>query len=340
MARLNIFWHKVQRWTTNSFSATPTGILSVESCLSAVLHLISLRQRIAALRAICSRPAVNPVTARLEASFPSLSAHSAKDSARALTRGLKSVYLPLNWKSPQHVPPITNHLPIDAVAYKTIPFTQGLSWMSMVNSHLASPALAIPPQSLMNNTYPARKQRVREALLEEWSRLFLTLGYYQHSSTFSPVLLMGLDKIIAGPIYQMRAGKRYVAPHPTWSPRCRHLLPLLWSRTQNHSNTASSPACPDRALTQASSTVSPVLVKMLTSALLSHNSKGSQPESAEPPPDSPNDLSTEHALFFPPFTAFTSGSAPPRVLCFLLAELLACWIFFPATTCELSLLDN
>jgi len=39
--------------------------------------------------------------------------------------------------------------------------------MSMVNSHLASPALAIPPQSLMNNTYPARKKRVREALLEE-----------------------------------------------------------------------------------------------------------------------------------------------------------------------------
>jgi len=31
--RLNTFWHKVQRWTTNPFSPTPTGILSVESCL-------------------------------------------------------------------------------------------------------------------------------------------------------------------------------------------------------------------------------------------------------------------------------------------------------------------
>ena len=29
--RLNTFWRKVQRWTTNCFSATPTGILSVES---------------------------------------------------------------------------------------------------------------------------------------------------------------------------------------------------------------------------------------------------------------------------------------------------------------------
>jgi len=33
IACLNSFWHKVQRWTTNLFSVTPTGILSVESCL-------------------------------------------------------------------------------------------------------------------------------------------------------------------------------------------------------------------------------------------------------------------------------------------------------------------
>jgi len=31
--RLDTFWRQVQRWTTNCFSATPTGILSVESCL-------------------------------------------------------------------------------------------------------------------------------------------------------------------------------------------------------------------------------------------------------------------------------------------------------------------
>ena len=35
-ARLNTFWHKVQRWTTNCFSATPTWILTVESCLPPV----------------------------------------------------------------------------------------------------------------------------------------------------------------------------------------------------------------------------------------------------------------------------------------------------------------
>jgi len=41
MAHLNTFWHKVQRWTTNCFSATPKGILAVESCLPPVPLLIS-----------------------------------------------------------------------------------------------------------------------------------------------------------------------------------------------------------------------------------------------------------------------------------------------------------
>jgi len=80
MARLNTFWHKVQRWTTNSFSATPTGILAVESCLLPVALLISQRQRLAALRVVCSPPELSPATSRLHTSFPSLSAHQAHGS--------------------------------------------------------------------------------------------------------------------------------------------------------------------------------------------------------------------------------------------------------------------
>jgi len=63
--RLDTFWHKVQRWTTNCFSATPTRILSVESCLPPISLLITHRQRLAALRIVCSHPSVNPATARL-----------------------------------------------------------------------------------------------------------------------------------------------------------------------------------------------------------------------------------------------------------------------------------
>jgi len=105
MARLNTIWHKVERWTTNCFSATPTGILAVESCLPPVALLISQRQRLTALQVICSPPELNPATVRLHRSFPSLSAHRAHDSLRALTRGLSSVYLPLHWKTPRPVPP-------------------------------------------------------------------------------------------------------------------------------------------------------------------------------------------------------------------------------------------
>jgi len=182
MASLNTFWHKVQRWTMNCFSVTPTGILSLASCLPHVPLLISQRQRLAALRVICSPPEVNPQTACLYTSFPSLTAHQAHDSSRALTRGLKSVYLPLYWRTPRPTPSIRNHLLVDAVAHKTIPFTSCLSRMPMINSHHVSPALAGPSQSLMDNTYFAQKKRVRQTLLQESARLFPARGYYSHPS--------------------------------------------------------------------------------------------------------------------------------------------------------------
>jgi len=86
----------------------------------------------------------------------------------------------------------------------------------MINSHLVSSALAVPSQSPMNNTYSAMKKRVREALLEEWSLLFPTQGYYHHRPTLNPQHFMGQGKFMAGRIHQMRARKRYLAAYPTW----------------------------------------------------------------------------------------------------------------------------
>ena len=51
-----------------------------------------------------------------------------------------SGYLPLHRKTPRPVPPLRNHLPIDAVAHKTIPFTHWLSRMPMINSHISKKA--------------------------------------------------------------------------------------------------------------------------------------------------------------------------------------------------------
>jgi len=87
--------------------------------------------------------------------------------------------------------------------------------MPLINSHLVCPTPALTPLSLMDNTYSALKKRIREKLLEEWASLFPTPGYYLHPPALSPRPLMGLGKFVAGGIHQMRAGKSYLAAHPT-----------------------------------------------------------------------------------------------------------------------------
>jgi len=188
----------------------------VESCLPPVTLLVAYRQRLAGLRVVCCPPSANPVMACLDPSFPSRSVYRVPDSSRPITRGLSSVYLPLHFKTPSPVPPIRNYLPVDAVAHRTIPFTLGLSRMPMINSHLVCPTPTLPPQSLMDNTYSPLKRRVRETLLAEWASLFPTPGYYLHPPALSPGPFMGLGKFVAGRIHQIRAGKSYLAAHPTW----------------------------------------------------------------------------------------------------------------------------
>jgi len=83
-------------------------------------------------------------------------------------------------ENPRPVPPLRNHLPIDVVANKTIPFTHGLSKMPMINSHLISSAPSTLPPSLMDNSCSALQKRVREALLAEWPDLLPTPGYYNY----------------------------------------------------------------------------------------------------------------------------------------------------------------
>ena len=93
---MNSFWHRVCRWVTNNFYATPTSILTREACLPPVDVYCRHRRRLAALRIACAPPTHNPAAARLPTSFPSLSSFRALDSSRHLTKGLSSYYLPLD----------------------------------------------------------------------------------------------------------------------------------------------------------------------------------------------------------------------------------------------------
>src|SRR5207302_7589701 len=51
--------------------------------------------------------------------------------------------------------------------------------------------------------------------LKEWSEL-LTPDYYHPQYSTTPHPFMGLDRFTAGCFHQMRAGKSYLAAHPSW----------------------------------------------------------------------------------------------------------------------------
>jgi len=86
----------------------------------------------------------------------------------------------------------------------------------------------IPPPGLMKRTYQALRARAKNMLLQDWVTDDPTPPYYEYPPSFSPHLVMGLGKFVAGRIHQMCSGKSYLAAHPAWSnedpvltsPRC------------------------------------------------------------------------------------------------------------------------
>jgi len=65
-------------------------------------------------------------------------------------------------------------------------------------------------------------------LRQDWADDDPTPPYYDYHPSLTPHPFMGLGKFLAGRIHQMRAGKSYLAAHPSWSdedpnltcPRC------------------------------------------------------------------------------------------------------------------------
>ena len=252
----------------------------MESGLPPIPLLISQRQRIAALRVVCSPPEVNPAKAGLHSSFPSLSNDQAQDSSTALTKGLTSVYLPLNWQTPRPVPPMRNHLLIDAVAHKIIPFTHGVSRMPMINCHLVSLALAVPPQPLMDNTYSALKKRVREALLEEWSVLFPTPGFYLHRPALTRAPSWDWASCWPDGFIRGEPGKATWPPIPPGGPPTPTPPAPAVVSSPSLSNMLSSLAAADKVLVHFYSTVSRASVRTLPNGPPSQCSKCSPHSSA------------------------------------------------------------
>ena len=111
--KMEVHWLQVQRWGTNCFRSTPVPILATESCLPPLTVLLPHKKRMAALWLISSPTSINPASARLCMSFPSLLKARAPDFHRALCTRLAPNIMPLNWKTPLRSPPVRTLLPVE-----------------------------------------------------------------------------------------------------------------------------------------------------------------------------------------------------------------------------------
>ena len=213
--KLSVFWHKVQRWSTNCFACTPVDILAIEACLPPLTLLLAYKRRLANLRVMCSPPEINPATARLPASLqtPSLSRHA--PDHRALSRNNAGSRLPLPWLQPR--PPSKNraHLPLDALPHSMLFLlgSDGLAPLPVTSQHLLSETYPSPPPG---RAYPQLKLLCRKLLMEEWELAAPDPERYAYRPSLKPHPFMGLPKFDAGRLHQMRSGKSYLRAHPSW----------------------------------------------------------------------------------------------------------------------------
>jgi len=166
---MNSFWHKVQRWTTNTFSSIPTFILSRLACLPPIAAYCKHRSMMIALGLAYTPRRGNPATARLLPFFPSLSIFMAQDSARYLTRELSSIYLRLDWHTAVPSPGLRKHLSIDALADLIFPLREGLSQFHLILHTAPPPGTEIPGAALMAPPSKSPRERTTMILLNDWA---------------------------------------------------------------------------------------------------------------------------------------------------------------------------
>ena len=138
--KLDVFWHRVQRWVTNCFSSTPVPILAIEACLPPLILLIEHRQRMAALWVVSSPPEINPASARLHKSVPNRSSYGSPLCHRSLLVRLNPAHRPLMWKTPQVT--IRKHRPIDEIAHRELPLLKDRPFFPSHNRQLV-PTLSV-----------------------------------------------------------------------------------------------------------------------------------------------------------------------------------------------------
>jgi len=154
--------------------------------------------------------------------------------------------MPLNWKTPGPSPITRTHLPVDAMPHLTLPLLGGLSFAPLISSPRLQDLPPLPPVSLMKAAYSSLKAKARLLMVDAWCLDNPLPRYYSFPVSLTPQLFMGLGKLIAGRIHQMRAQKRYLAAHPSWSsPDTSCLCPLCGEEQETFSHAVQR--CPPNA---------------------------------------------------------------------------------------------
>ena len=189
--KMEVHWRQVQGWVTNCFRSTPVPSLSAESCLTPLSVLLLHKRRMAALMLIASSTTINPASAHLCRSPPTLLKARAPDSHQALCTRLASNVMPLNWKTPLPSPPIRTYLPVDTLAHLTVPLPKDLSFAPLIPSTLLSDLPSLSSDEIMTNAYRALKQRAQSLIMDQWRSLSLP-SYYPYPLGLSPPPFIGL----------------------------------------------------------------------------------------------------------------------------------------------------
>ena len=189
LAKIDVYWHQVQGWVSNSFRSTPIHILSAEARIPPIQAIIPHKSRMAALRLVCAAPTINPAAGQLCPSFPSLLRYRALDSYRALCTRLPPNVMPLSWKTNRPPSKVRSHLPVDELANLARPILGSLTFAPLANATLLPEQASLAPHDTMRNAYKALKGRTRHLFLEEWRRLAPPPSYYTFPLSPTPTCL-------------------------------------------------------------------------------------------------------------------------------------------------------
>ena len=161
--KLDVFWHRVQRWVTNCFSSTPVSILAVESSLPQVELLLAHKRRLAAVTLVCTPSPICTAAARLPSNFSSPYPFRTHDSLRP-AKWRKPLTGPLPWNSVTETR-IRTRLPLDDLAHLALRFAPTTGPFPARLQHLVPTDFDHPDPPLV--TWQSLRARVTLSLKED-----------------------------------------------------------------------------------------------------------------------------------------------------------------------------